>query len=371
MKKVLCLFLILFIVAYALTFSAFSFKVDGDDTGIEWDGASVYKLIDGESNCGVNFGVVKVKFDYDTQAVGLCFLFSDPGFSSDNQFAGISLELDGASPFEINASDGYLSENVSPYSFDGAIFIDDTNGATCEIRVGFKAGLPETLELDVRFIDFQGYYSNFYDLTIVNEAYVPETELIINPTADNTDPAYNPDYDEDYPQEKRTTKRRPVRASTTKRRTTKKSTTKTTRPVVEIKTSPPFIYTENTYTRYNKKTAKSTTQSNTTKIKDSENKTVVVYYEKEIYISNVYVTNSTEPTSLHSANTTQSENQILSTDILTSDSTGIMTTEETITLSEGTKYKKVISVLGIVAFLIIAFFGTYSAKKNSNKLTDK
>lgn len=360
MKKIFCLFFVLFIFVYSLTFSASSFTFDGKDTGVEWDGATVYSLVDGESNCGVSFGAVKVKFDYDTDAVCMCFYFIDSEFTADNPYAGVSLNIEGEALFEITASDGVFSENISPYSFDGAVFIDGNNGATCEIRAGIKSGLPETVDCEVRFIDSHGNYSNYYIFSIINEAYVKTETLAISPTSDNTDVAYNTDAGYN------TTKKNSVKKETTNRKTTRKSLSKTF-AYVEIKTSPPYSYTGRTYSRNNNKSTERNTTVNSTVNTTKDNQTVKVYHEKVIYISEVYITETIENTTEKIIESSQTGNQIMST----SDTVHTTkTTEDKIGLSEGVKYRKIVTAAGVIAFAVIAFFGTYSAKKGSKRSTD-
>lgn len=356
MKRSLPL-IMLIVFINALTFSAFSFTVDGKDNGVEWDGATVYKLIDGESNCGVNFGLVKVKFDYDTDAVCLCFLFIDPELTPDNGSAGISLTVEDSSSFEIVASETSSYMNIDPYSFEGAIYLDENNGATCEIRVGIKSGLPETVDFDARFIDSHGYYSDYQHFVVVNEMYEETVPMIIQPTADNPDPAYNSDLLTETTE--KTTRNKTTKASTTKKTTTRKSTTNRTTTEFYIKTSPP--YTNSHRTTAVRKTEPEKTTAETTKIKTTKAaktekvKEKIYYYEKEIYISEVYVTQSTEPctTLITELSTDKTEYTEISTSSAAS-----------VTLSEGTKYKKILAAVSLAAFILIAFFGTYSARKS-------
>ena len=65
-----CFTVICILILTLLTAStAYSADIDGFDNGAEWDGAAVLKLVDGESNCNVNFGLVKAEFDNDNSAV--------------------------------------------------------------------------------------------------------------------------------------------------------------------------------------------------------------------------------------------------------------------------------------------------------------
>ncbi len=363
MKRIVTLFLlIIFIFIWILT--AHSFKIDGLDSGVEWDGASAYTLIDGESNCGVNFGLVKVKFDHDTAALLLCFHFIDPNMERGNQNSGITISVENSSEFEIVASDVILSENIPPYSFDGAIGVYEFNGATCELRVGFKSGLPKTIDCKVRFIDSDGYYSNYYEFTVENEEYsVPESNLM-SPTADNTDSAFNPDVDKIITSKKKTT----TKKSTTKRETTtKKATDKVTEKTqdeFEIKTSPPYSYTGRKTTK-RVKTEKPTTV-NTSKSKTTKKETVkVYYYEKEVYISEVYITEPVKTTEVTVTELTG--NSETTSEYSVNNIENIEASDEGDTLSKGSKYKKITSGVALAAFVLLAVFGAYSAKKNSNQ----
>ena len=344
------------IFTFAIAFSAFSFNIDGNDGGVEWDGAMVYKLLDGESNCGVNFGLVKVKFDYESSAVCFCFMFSEPGLTPDNQMTGISLTVEESSPFKIVAADGYSEYNIEPFSFEGAIYIDDNNGVTCEVRVGLKSGLPQSFEGCVRFIDSHGYYSNYYRFTVINENYVETGNLVIGFTDD----------DYDY----KTTKIKTTK-ETTKKKTTSRTTTETTRETVVIKTSPPYSYTGKIKTT--KSSTKNETTYNTTKSPKPVKGDVTVYYhEKEIIISQVYITQPVEVIDTPFSETTDftfvTESETVE---ITSDSDNIQETEDekSVKLSDGTKYKKIISGVSLTAFIGIACFGTYSARKDG--LSDK
>lgn len=357
MKRIISAFMILILI-FAVSFSAFSFTIDGVDDGIEWDGATFYKLIDGESNSGVNFGLVKVKFDYDCNAVCLCFHFFDPELTVDNTSAGINITVDDSVSFEIIASDNSCSENYEPYSFDGAILIDDNNGATCEIRVGIKSGLPESIDFDARFIDSHGYYSDYHHFTVINELYETTVPDIIQPTADNTDPVYNPDMIV-VPTEK-TTRVRTTKAPTTKKTTTKKTTTKksTTKRAKTETTYSVYETDAYSYTRRKATTAKKTeTTSKMTKPAKTEKvKEKIYYYEKEIYISEVYVTQTF-------ADSSTVDDTTSTVTVSTEEAT---TSVPAVSLSKGTKYKKILAVISLVAFIAIACFGTYSAKKSKN-----
>lgn len=336
------------LVLFFFVVSAFSADIDGFDKGAEWDGATAYKLVGGESNCNVNFGAVKVKFDSKNNAVFLCFMFIDPAMEPDNTLVGISLEVENSSPFEMTAGNLPSDYDISKYSFDAAMSIDKNNGATCEVRIGVKEGLPKTLDCTVRFIDAFGEPSNYYGFTLVNEDYVETTALVIAPTQDNSDPAYNPNLLTSKTA-KRTTKKK-----TTEKRTERKTTTlkQTTTQKFVIKTSPPYSYTGKSKAETEKKISHS-------KVVETPSGVTVYYYEKEVIVVQQAPQVSAEtPTEIM-----QQTSAYEPTDL------GIAQeceTQKSVSLSQGQKYKKIITAVGGALFLAIACFGVFCAKRKNN-----
>ena len=341
------------VLALAMLFvfasEAVSMKIDGIDNGVDWDGATVYNLLSGSSNCGVTQGFVKVKFDNKNSAVYLCFMFIDPALEKDNLNAGISVQIEGSVPFVLTMSNSPSDYDIDSYSCSGAMTINEHNGATCEMRIGFKSGVPQRVSGSVRFIDSQGAPSNHYPFTLVNEEYSEPTNLIISPTADNKDPAYNPN----LLTERSTTSKR---EKTTKQRTTKATTTE-----FYIQTSPPVTYTGKTKAQTTKSTTTKTEPQSTAKNAGTSKKkhtspagVTVYYYEKEVIISVV--------TAEHQS--TQAVSEVLT----------VLETEKAagISLSNGTKYKKAAIAIGFILFLTIAAAGTLGAKKSrpSSEISD-
>lgn len=323
---------------FSFVVSAFSVDIDGFDMGTEWDGATTYKLVNGESNCNVNFGAVKVKFDCKNSAVFLCFMFIDPALKPDNTLVGISLEIENSSPFEITMSSSPAGYDISKYSFDGAMSVDENSGATCEVRIGVKEGLPKTLDCTVRFIDASGAPSNYYDFTLVNEEYVETTALVIAPTQDNSDPAYNPNLLTSKTTKAKTTKIKTTKATTSKKQTTTKNTAiKTTKPQTSATKA---------------ETVKKTTKAS---VPDTVAGVTVFYYEKE-----VVVLQQAPPTSAE----TQTETTVY--EPTTAEFTEMSDTQKNVSLSQGQKYKKIITAIGGILFLIIAACGVVGIKRGKN-----
>lgn len=301
-------------------FTVFGVNIDGNNQGVEWDGATAYKLFSGESNSSVNFGAVKVKFAPEDYAIYLCFTFLDPNLQQGNMLAGISLSIENSSPYVLTMANSPSNTDVDKYEVSGAMYIDENNGGTCEVKLGMKYGVPKETVCSVRFIDNMGVPSNVYNFTLINESYTETTQLKFEPTADNSDPVYNPDLlteeQTKTTKPKKTTTERTAKETTTKVRTTKKKTT--TKPEKATQTKPK---------------------------KEAENKTVYVY-EKEVIISQVVVT---VPAVTTEAVTTQTESHT--------------ETHTTINLSKGSKYKSIAGVLCATAFIAIAAWGAVSAKK--------
>lgn len=326
MKRVI-IFTVAAIVLFALSFTVHGVTVDGNNQGVEWDGATAYKLFSGESNSSVNFGAVKVKFAPEEYAVYFCVMFKDPMLEQGNTSAGISLSIEGSPDYVLTMSNSPCAADVDKYDVSGAMYIDENNGATCEVRVGIKSGVPKELSCSLRFIDFEGVPSNIYYFTLINEQYTETTEVQLAPTADNSDPAYNPDII--------TTK--PVKTTkATTERTTKSTTVKTT----ESKR----ITTQKAKTTKAPKTQKATQAA------------TVYYYEKEVIISQVIVTQIlTEQTTTTAAQTTTE------TQTVTEAQTA------SIPLSAGSKYKAIAGVACAAVFIAVAAWSVVGAKKEKEK----
>lgn len=352
--------------------NAYSVNVDGFNNGDEWSGATVNQLISGESNCNINNAFVKTIFEPDENAVYFCFLFIDPTLESDNDKAGISIKIEDSESFDINASDSLVYFDNEKYSFEGAFSVDKNNGATSEIRVGFKFGLPQRINISVRFIDSEGNLSNVYPFALINDHYVETTELIISQTEAETERVTTTKAT--TTKAVRTTKEKTTKVKTTKNKTTtykeekrteytrKPKTTVTEKKKTEfyIQTSPPYSYVRKTRAPKTTGTSKATSLPGTEATNPAKAK--VYYYEKEVIISEVYVS-YTETTSHSDIKTTDVPateiTDIISTDIQST------TVENTFSVSKGSKYKVLIGALALISFTALAVGSTISSKKKT------
>ncbi len=353
MKKILILFFVC-LVSLSFMVNAFSIDVDGIDSGSEWHDSAVYVLVDGESNCNINFGLVKVKLDNDNSAVYFCFMFIDPLLEQDNSYCGLKLSLNGSSYFELNPVNSPLNSEIDSYSFDGAIHIDENNGATCEVRIGFKDYLPRIISCDVQLVDSFGEPSNHYYLDLVNEAFSEPTELVIAPTADNDDPYYNSGMLTEKTTNNKTTKEKTTKNKTEKSTTKRKYTTaKPTSSTEFVISESPMIYTGRT------KPSK-TTSDNYSRINNQG--ITVYYYEKEVIVSYVPVTvcvteKKDDLSTVFSVSAEETTVEYIGSSVRNAPA------NLSFSLSDGTKYKKVSLILGALAFIIIALFGAVYIKK--------
>ncbi len=162
----------IFFVIFALCFSAFinsySISIDGYDDGSEWENAETQIILNGESNCKVNFGLVKFFTDPEINTLYLCILFTEPGIESDNSNAGVSIQIDDSDIFIVNVKSDTPQYNVDKYYFESSVIVDDNGGITCEARIGIKHGLPDIINGKLRFYDSDGSPSNVYYFTVVN-----------------------------------------------------------------------------------------------------------------------------------------------------------------------------------------------------------
>ncbi len=324
---ILCLFCLL---------NAYAAEIDGIDSGYEWDGLQPYVLISGESNCGVNFGTMKLKFDNENRAVFFCFMLKDPKLKKDNMNAGISLSIEDSEPFVITASSSPIEYDIDKISFSGAMSVDENNGATCEIRIGMKAGVPRELNGTVRFIDSDGKLSNTYDFSIKNDSYIEPTAI-----GESSGVIY------------KTNKYETKKNTTRKSRTEKSTANKYTTVEFKINNSPPYSYTGKLKpTTEKKKTTtvkeKTTAQPKTKKPATKPAGATVYYYEKEVIISQVYIT---EPITHKIETTAEAETQTTEQ------------TTKTVSLSKGRKLKIATAVTAGVLLFALAAWGAIGAKK--------
>ena len=339
--------------------SAHSATVDGIDDGYEWDNALTYQIINGESNCDVDYAIMKLIIDNENRAVNFCFLFRDPEIEPDNFSAGVSFSLNDSDTFTITGNTKPDNYDANKYSFEGEISVDENHGVTCEIRLGFKEGVPQNICGSVSFIDGKGMPSNKYDIVIFNEGY---TERTVTPVG-------NQGYPENSTLKTTKSNNRIENDKTSNRISTTRRSGYTTVEFI-ISTSPPYSYSRTskpsviTSETERKTTEKSTVkQKSTAEHKTKVNKTVkdkvtVYYYEKEVIIYSDIPNETVENTSAPLTVTTTVESVDLTT--VTTTEAEVQTT---VSVSDGIKYKTVIGVISAILIIILAAWASRSGKK--------
>ena len=367
LKKIAVSFLIL-CVSLAMIISAHSATVDGTDDGFEWDGALAYQLIKGESNCDVDYAVMKLIIDNENRTVDFCFLFRDPKIEPDNVSAGVSFSVNDSDAFVITGITKPDNYDTDKYSFEGEISVDENHGVTCEIRLGFKEGVPQNICGSVSFIDGKGMPSNKYDIVILNEGYTERTVTPIG--SQNYSEKSTSKTTKSNSASKTNNKTETLKDRTSNRRTTTERIGYTTEEFL-ISTSPPYSYSrtskpsEITSDTERKSTEKSTVKhKSTTEHKSKINKTVketvtVYYYEKEIIIYSDIPTENVEKTTFSLTENTTVEK----VEVTTTATTEGEVYPTTVSVSDGIKYKTVIGVISAILIIILAAWASRSGKK--------
>ncbi len=341
---------IFFLFLFSFVTKTFAVICDGKDSGYEWDGASTVLLANGETNCNVSQGIIRFKIANDENAVYFAIILSDNELTPDNTRAGFTLNIEGS---EVTITSNQFKENYNSdkFTFDGAMSINETGGSIAEIRVGFKEGIPQTIKGSVRFIDYQGEPSNYYNFEIINNEYIETTAALINPvTAENTTEEKTTKVRKTTTERKTTERKTTEKKTTTKKSTTKKKKTTTKQKDYEnIINIPKFEF---------KTSQKNTTHKSTTK--KNKNNVTVYYVEKEVIITHIYVTSSE----------TLSEEQ---TTIINIPETAIQTTDFYKATSEklenSKKYKETVIIIASLVFLVM-FGWTVSGIKNNSKSSE-
>lgn len=333
MKRFICLIL-LFILFSVLTINSFAYEIDGTEKRTEWENSSSILLLDREeSNNKINFG--SVNWAIEDGSLFLCFNFIEKNISDDTSLIGVSLIVEDSEEFIVTVETSPAESDSSKYYFEGAVSFDYTKGATCEIRVGAKYGLPSEILLRTRFIDSNGSYSNVYDFTIQNREYIYEN--------------YEPDeYTE--PQKNTTTKNiqttKPVTEKTTKaEKTTKKSSSKTTKKSDSGLFD--FIFKDKEETTSKTAKADKTTKKSSEKTKKSTTKN-----NKTTTVTNNVQSELISQTNAVSQNSISAINSQIST-------------------TEGSKYKLITAIFGGITLVTVAILGTIGANKKANKKNNK
>lgn len=185
------------LIAMSFSFAANGIKIDGTDSGNEWQKAETAGYYN--NNNGVETGIVACIIE-DYTAYFRLQLY-DNGIKNADSKAGFILCIDGDEILRITATDYVITPKTDKYSVEAEMEFYDNSGVCCEARVGVKNGIGSSLKGTVCFIDNEGIRSNVHPFSFSDndENQTEETE--------------------------KTTKIKTTEKATTKKQTTKKVTT--------------------------------------------------------------------------------------------------------------------------------------------------
>lgn len=224
------------------TCSAIKLDSVGDD--YEWSESQTLVLLNEKDSNNVDHGQVSYYVDKNGFDVYFLIYFSDKtdaGYDS----AGILITLD-KTMISVDSKGNIVNPDPNSYLISAAVNVEENDGYYCEMKIGFKKGLQQSVNAKISFVDGEGTHSYHYPFTVRNKYFATSAQ---STTVLKTQPV-------------RTTAYRPTVQKTTKTRITKPATT-----------------------RAAKKTEKTTKRVS---YKSEENGTVVYYLEKEVIISQVY-----------------------------------------------------------------------------------
>lgn len=310
MKRFSAIFLSVIILLTSFI-SVYAVKVNGIDDGFEWMNIDSKVFISSKHSNNVDFAAMKHQV-IDEYEVCFYFYLSDINSESIDKSGFIITVFDDLT-VTVDANGTSIDGDANNYYIDAEIaFIEDT-AVSCEIVVGCKNGLPESVCGSVSFVDGQGVSSYYYPFNIsmpINNATTAPIKTDATSKAERTS--------------ERTTKVKTTASQTT----SNAEKTKVEKTTVE----------------------KTTKKASQTKKQD---KTYVYFYEKEVIISQVIVTQPTEITSVTNVND----------DILLS---------QQYEVSTGFKIQRVVVFGGIIMLVIGGAIAgmSISKSKSNDKVSD-
>lgn len=290
--------------------SSYAVKIDGIDDGVEWQALDADVEINNKNVNNVSYAYIKHRIINEHE---FCvFLFLSDYSSSDMDNAGFVINFFDDITVTVTAEGTQVTGDENKYYVDSEIvFDDDNNAVSCEILFGFKRGIPDKINGTVSFIDGQGINSYFYPFII---SLPVEQTTVVKTTAPKT------------------------------------SVQKTTKPEKTTKSKPTEKKT--TTTKAVKTTAEKTTKKQTEK---KQEKTYVYFYEKEVVISQVIVTEPVNST------------------ILTEEGDGIESQTEIVTqkvdITTGFVVQRVVVSAGIILLIVGGAVAGMSIKKSKRNDT--
>lgn len=167
----------IFIFSFLFMGFCADFGVDGKLNNAEWDNTKVQMLVASgeESNCGVTFACVRAAIRNDENAVYLGFTAICDELCAESKLCGVSVKIADSQAMKACADNTPCEYDTDLYSFNSCVVIGEKSDFVCEVRIGFKMGVPASIPVELRIIDAQGMPSTVYSYMIENDEY-SETE---------------------------------------------------------------------------------------------------------------------------------------------------------------------------------------------------
>lgn len=344
MKRLLVV-LFLSLSIFLCSTEGFCFEIDGIDSGTEWEGSkSELILSNEESNNNVDFA--SVKWAIEENSLFICFNFTEPYLTEENTNVGVSFSVEDSEFFVFKADSDSLYDNET-YRIEGAVETNLTNGVVCEIRVGFKYGIPSETNTKVRFIDTKNSYSNVYDVVINNYSYNYNVDV---GSYDKTVKTTNTTKLQTTKTAKETTKTETTTTEKTTKSKSNESTDNFTDPLIKIIN---FLLTDDTTKSKASETSTKKVKEKTTRKTNQNKKNITLSTSNADNVSTEIIT--TYPTDFESVETNYTEMNISNN------------MQQTISTTKGKKYQMLTAVAGGISLIAVAILGTLGANRKAEK----
>lgn len=190
MKGILCCLFVCVIISFAFM-SAYGVEMDGIIGAKEWRDAVSFSLIDRneESNSDVGETAVFYTVNEKERSIYFGIKYRCENMQTENAATAVELSFDGTycatlyGNGEADVNYG-LFDAEAVFSYNGKL-----SENYCEIRIGFKYGVPRETTVGIRIFDHGGRPSNYYEFMIMSEAEtesVPVTETTETATQNKT-----------------------------------------------------------------------------------------------------------------------------------------------------------------------------------------
>ncbi len=179
MKGVLCCLCVFFVISVTVI-PSFGITMDGIVGAKEWGEATSLSLIgrDDKSNCDVVMTALLYLVKEEDRSIYFGIKYCCEDMRTENTGTAVELSFDGVYCATLYAN-GEADVNYDVYDAEAVFSCNEKLSETyCEIRAGFKYGVPKETTVGIRISDYKGRPSNYYEFTVEgNEVYQTESTV--------------------------------------------------------------------------------------------------------------------------------------------------------------------------------------------------